>query len=92
MKIDLDQVVDDLGGDWWHYISSENFGFVVYIPDINALEVEKDDILIHKEKQTGERFTTIRYRIVTDKGSEEAKKKDVNEVLAKKLAYSYKLR
>lgn len=92
MKIDLDQVVDDLGGDWWHYISSENFGFVVNIPDINTLEVEKDDILIHKEKQTGERFTTIRYRIVTDKGSEEAKKKDVNEVLAKKLAYSYKLR
>ena len=81
MKINLNKLDDGLEGDWWHHIHSSNFGFSMKLADVDNYEVQKGDILIHKEIKEGETFPTIRYHVVTDKGSHVVDKNEVKEIL-----------
>jgi len=85
MKINLNKLDDELEGDWWHHIHSSNFGFSMKLADVDNYEVQKGDILIHKEIKEGEKFPTIKYYVVTDKGSHIADKNEVKEILGKRL-------
>jgi len=51
MKINIFEIKDDLGGNWWHFINASGFGFLSKITDLKSHEVEESDILIHKEIQ-----------------------------------------
>jgi len=85
MKIDLNKLDDELKGNWFHHIHSSNFGFLMKIDNITNYEVEKDDIIIHRETKEDNNFPTIRYNVIEDKGSHVASKDDVKEILGKKL-------
>jgi hypothetical protein len=85
MKIDLTKLDDELGGDWFHHIHSSNFGFAMKLAGIESYEVEKDDIIIHKEIMEDNNFPTIKYNVIDVKGSHIASKDDVKELLGKKL-------
>ena len=85
MKIDLNKLDDDLGGDWFHHIHASNFGFLMKLGGIKNYEVEKDDIIIHKEILEDANFPTIKYNVIEDKGSHIADKNEVKEILGKSL-------
>lgn len=85
MKIDLNKLDDELKGDWFHHIRTSDFGFLMKLAGIEKYEVEKDDIIIHKEIKEGEDFPTIRYNVIKDKGSHVADKNEVKEILGKTL-------
>jgi len=86
MKININSIEDDIGGKWWNYISASNFGFCEKISNLDDYLVENDDILIHKQIISGDRFPTIRYHKVTEDGaSVEIKNAKVKEVLQKRL-------
>ena len=85
MKIDLNKLDDELKGDWFHHIRTSDFGFLMKLAGIEKYEVEKDDIIIHKEIKEGEDFPTIRYNVIKDKGSHVADKNEVKEILGKIL-------
>lgn len=85
MKIDLNKLDDDLGGDWFHHIHASSFGFLMKLGGIKNYEVEKDDIIIHKEIMEETNFPTIKYNVITDKGSHIADKNEVKEILGKSL-------
>ncbi|MHA1104593.1 MAG: hypothetical protein ACTSPN_02600 [Promethearchaeota archaeon] len=85
MKIDLNKLDDDLGGDWFHHIHTSNFGFLMKLSGIKNYEVEKDDIIIHKEIMEEMNFPTIKYNVIEDKGSHVADKNEVKEILGKNL-------
>ena len=78
--------MDDLGGKWWNHISVAKFGFLERISsNLNDYSVDVDDILIHKEIKSGERFPTIRYHKVTKDSTIEIQNKEVKGVLQKRL-------
>jgi len=85
MKIDLNKLDDELKGDWFHHIRTSDFGFSMKLAGIKKYEVEKDDIIIHKEIIEGEDYPTIRYNVINDKGSHVADKNEVKEILGKAL-------
>ncbi|MHA1727941.1 MAG: SWIM zinc finger family protein [Promethearchaeota archaeon] len=85
MKINIEKISDGLNGNWWHHISSDNFGFQQKIPDLANHNVKKDDILIHKETENGERYPAIKYSIITSSLTKSASNTDVKDLLAKKL-------
>jgi len=85
MKINIFNIKDDLGGDWWHHIYSSNFGFLSKIPNLKSHEIEENDVLIHKEIMKGDRFPTIRYHLIAEDGTKIVKNDEVKEVLAEKL-------
>jgi len=85
MKINIFNIKDDLGGNWWHYINASNFGFLSKITNLNGYNVEEDDILIHKEIKEGDRFPTIRYHLIIEDGTKLIKNDEVKEILADKL-------
>lgn len=85
MKINIFDIKDDLEGNWWHHIHASNFGFLDKITDQKSHEVEVDDILIHKEIKEGERFPTIQYHLITEKGIKTFSKSVVSEVLTNNL-------
>lgn len=66
-----EDVDDDFEGNWWVYIRSGS-DFICYskIPNREALEVDDDDILIHKQmesnEETGARFVSKNYFQVLD--------------------------
>ena len=71
MKININNIKDDLEGEWWNFISVSKFGFLSKISNLSDYSVEIDDILIHKEIREGERFPTIRYHKVVKNGTTE---------------------
>ncbi|TFF93542.1 MAG: hypothetical protein EU544_05730 [Promethearchaeota archaeon] len=83
--MDLTEVKDDLEGTWWHYIRSDDFGFQGKVKNLKDFEAEPGDILIHKQIKKGDKFPTIRYHLVQDKGTEVIENPQVKELLAKKL-------
>jgi hypothetical protein len=85
MKININTIEDDLEGKWWLHIHSSNFGFQGRISDLNSHEISVDDILIHKQIKEGDRFPTIRYHKVLDKGTSRVENDAVKELLASKL-------
>lgn len=85
MKIDLTKLDDELKGDWFHHIYASNFGFLMKLAGIENYEVERDDIIIHKEIMEENNFPTIKYNLIGDKGSHGASKDEVKELLGKKL-------
>lgn len=85
MKINIAEIEDDISGNWWNYINSENFGFLSSISDQSNFEVSVNDILIHKEIEEGSNFPTIRYHIIKKDGTEIVDKKGLYEVLIPKL-------
>ncbi|MHA1491988.1 MAG: hypothetical protein ACTSRI_20330 [Promethearchaeota archaeon] len=85
MKININDIEDGLGGSWWIHIHASNFGFLSNIEDLIGHEVEKDDILVHKEIKKGDKFPTIRYHLVTENDSREVKNDEVKEIIAKNL-------
>ncbi|MFX1273561.1 MAG: SWIM zinc finger family protein [Promethearchaeota archaeon] len=85
MKIDITNIQDDLRGNWWEHIHSANFGFLNQIDNLKNHDANKDDIFIHKEIKEGERFPSVRYHIVLDKGTKLIKNEFVKQVLAQKL-------
>jgi hypothetical protein len=85
MRIDLNKLDDELGGDWFHHIHASNFAFLTKLADIENYEVKKDDIIIHKEIMEDQSFPTIKYNVIEDKGSHVADKNEVKEILGKKL-------
>ena len=59
MKININNIMDDLEGKWWNHISVAKFGFLERISsNLNDFSVDVDDILIHKEIKSGESFPT----------------------------------
>ncbi len=85
MKIDLNKLDDELEGSWLHHLKTSNFGFTTKLVDIKNFEVEKDDVVIHKEIKEGEDFPTIKYNIIEDNGSRIADKNEVKEILGRSL-------
>ena len=85
MKIDLNKLDDGLLGDWFHHIHTSDFGFLMKLAGIKTYEVEKDDIIIHKEIEEGEDFPTIRYNVIEVKGSRVADKNEVKNIPGKAL-------
>ena len=85
MKINLNKLEDELEGNWFHHVSTSNFGFLLKLTNIEKFDVEKDDIVIHKEIQEGEDFPTIRYNVIEDNGSRVADKNEVKEILGRSL-------
>ena len=85
MKIDLNNINDDLSGNWWLHIHSSNFGFLSKISDPTNHEVEIEDILVHKEMKEGERFPSVRYHLVKEKGTKLIENEKAKEILADKL-------
>ncbi|MFX1234143.1 MAG: hypothetical protein ACFFBY_06230 [Promethearchaeota archaeon] len=81
MKININGIQDDLEGDWWLHLHSSNFGFQRSISNLPNHEVKEGDILIHKQIKEGERFPTIRYHKITDKGTNIIDNKEVKELL-----------
>ncbi len=84
-KININQIKDDLKGTWWNHINSSNFGFLNNISDLNNHEVSKDDILVHKELKEGERFASVRYHLVREKGTTLVENEEVKDILSTKL-------
>jgi len=85
MNINIFDIKDDLGGDWWHHINMSNFGFLNKIIDLKSHNVGEDDILIHKEIKEGDKFPTIRYHLIAGDETKIVKNDKVKEVLAEKL-------
>lgn len=85
MKINIFNIKDDLGGNWWHHIIVSNFGFLSKVLDPKNHKVEEDDILIHKKIKESDRFPTIRYHLIVGDGTKIVKNDEVKEVLAEKL-------
>jgi hypothetical protein len=85
MKLNINKIQDDLEGDWWLHIHSTNFGFESGIFNLTDHDVEKGDILIHKKIKEGDRFPTIRYHKITDKGTTNLENSEVKELLTVKL-------
>jgi hypothetical protein len=85
MKIDLNNINDDLSGNWWLHIHSSNFGFLSKISDLKNHEVEMEDILIHKEMKEGERFPSVRYHLVKEKEITLIENEEVKEILSNQL-------
>ncbi|MHA1191878.1 MAG: hypothetical protein ACTSP9_06230 [Promethearchaeota archaeon] len=85
MKIDLNKLDDELGGDWFHHITVSNFGFLIKLAGIENYEVEKDDIIIHKEIMEENNFPTMKFNVIEEKGSRIADKNEVKEILGKNL-------
>lgn len=85
MKININKIKDDLEGTWWLHIHSSNFGFQGKISDLNNHEVSIEDILIHKQIKEGDKFPTIRYHKITEKGVSNINNDDVKEILAVRL-------
>ncbi len=85
MQINIFEIKDDLGGNWWHHIHSSNFGFLSKISDLKSHKVDESDILIHKEIKESDRFPTIRYHLIVGDETKTVKNDEVKEVLADKL-------
>jgi hypothetical protein len=85
MKLNLNSISDDLSGNWWLHIHSSNFGFLSKISDLSNHEVKIEDILIHKEIGEGERFPSVRYHLVKEKGTKLIENEKAKEILANKL-------
>jgi len=85
MQINVFDIKDDLGGNWWHHINVSNFGFLSKISDLKSHDVEENDILIHKEIKKGDRFPTIRYHLIAGEQTKIIKNDEVKEVLAEEL-------
>lgn len=62
MQINVFDIKDDLGGNWWHHIYDSNFGFLSKINDLGNHKVIEDVILIHKKLKKAndfQQFVTI---------------------------------
>ncbi|WP_371805774.1 hypothetical protein [Candidatus Lokiarchaeum ossiferum] len=86
MKIDITEIEDGLEGNWWHYIKSSDFSFQTRIPQLNSLEANEDDILIHKQILEGESFPTKRFHLIMDGEAFQVEGNEIRETLARKLA------
>ncbi|MHA1679526.1 MAG: hypothetical protein ACTSUE_00865 [Promethearchaeota archaeon] len=66
MVLDLNDVKDGLSGDWWVRIRASDFGYQTRVKNQSDAEVDKDDILIHKEikEDEGLRFPVVKYHVV----------------------------
>src|SRR6056297_3565252 len=85
-EVDLDEIIDDdLEGRWFHYIRSKDFGWMVRIPDQHHLEVEKDDVIIHKEIKEDSRYPTVRYHLVFEDEAFMVEGDDIRDILAENL-------
>ncbi len=85
--VDLDEIIDDdLGGRWFHFLRASDFGWMNRIPDQHNLEVEEDDIIVHKEIQEGSRYPTLRYHLVFEDEAFLVDGADVRDTLAEKLS------
>ncbi len=86
-KIDIMEVVEDeLEGRWFHYLRSRDFAWQSTIPDQSNMEVEEDDILIHKQILEGDRFPQVRYHQVFEDEAFLVDGGDVRDMLAGKLS------
>ncbi len=85
IQLDLNTIRDELRGPWWHHLSTEKFIFIQKIPVIENYHVNKDDILIHKEIRPGDRFPSVRYHIVRERGTKQIENADVKRLLIEKL-------
>ncbi len=88
MTINLFEVEDKLGGFWWEYLRVRDFGYLTKIADKKALDVEDDDILIHKEmaeNDSGMKFPEKIYHQVLEGETFEIASNDVRLHLAKLL-------
>jgi hypothetical protein len=85
LKIDLTKLDNEIKGEWFQHIHSSDFGFAMKLMGIKNYDVEKDDIIIHKEIKEGDPFPTIRYVVIEDKGYHVADKEEVKEILGNKL-------
>jgi hypothetical protein len=85
MQIDLATIQDDIGGDWWLHHRAKDFGFLDKIKDKAHLDVDVDDVLIHKKILEGERFPAVRYHVVTTTGTVPATNAGAKTVMAKSL-------
>ena len=84
--INLEEVSDKLEGKWWHFIRAQDFAFLSRIPDQSALEVEDDDVLIHKQIEEGEKFPTKVFHVIMDGDAFSLDGKEIREGLADKCA------
>lgn len=89
MKINLNEITDGLEGDWWHHIKTKSFYFVYKVDNPNNLEVEPNDILIHKEFKIKngkkERFPTVKYHVIKKTGPQLSSNQGVKNILGKSL-------
>jgi hypothetical protein len=85
LKINLEEVIDDtLNGNWYHYVRSDDFAWLSR-PNYKNLEVNDDDIIIHKEIEEGERWPKVKYHQILDGEAFEIDGADARELLAEKL-------
>jgi len=88
-KINLfTEIDDDFEGNWWVYTrSSSDFAYYSKIPDREALEVDDDDILIHKQMETNEdsgaRFVSKNYFQVLDGTAYQIDVKEFRKLISK---------
>ncbi|MHA2001663.1 MAG: hypothetical protein ACTSVU_06210 [Promethearchaeota archaeon] len=90
MKIDITKIEDEMEGNWWEYLRlSNDFGYQTKIPHHHSAEIENDDILIHKAKDTNEdtgfSFIAHNYFQILDGEAYEIKAADVRELIAGKI-------
>lgn len=85
MKINIDDLDDDLDGRWWHYIRACDFAFQSRIPNQNEVEVNDDDVLLHKEIKEGERFPSKRFHLIMDGEAFQVEGNEIRDILTKKL-------
>ncbi len=84
MKLNLETITDGLEGKWWHYIRSSDFAFQSRIPNQKEIEVNDDDILLHKEILEGESFPTKRFHLIMDDEAFEVEGKEIRDNLSTK--------
>ncbi|TXT63702.1 MAG: hypothetical protein BAJALOKI1v1_680015 [Promethearchaeota archaeon] len=79
------QCLDDLEQNLWHYIRVNDFGFLEIIQNIDEINVNKDDILIHKQIKEGDLFPIIRYHLIKRDRTFVIEKAYVKALLSDKL-------
>ena len=84
--INFHQISDELSGAWWHHISSATFLFTETPPQIEAYEVQPNDILIHKEILPHDRYPSVRYHAATSNATRPIQNNEVKQILITQLA------
>ena len=91
IHINLNMINDDLRGSWWHHISTEKFLFIQQIPVIEDYYVNEGDILIHRQIKPGDRFPSVRYHIIQNKGTRRVENAEVKEILINNIIHYAKI-